>query len=209
MWDLSSSSVVIMSPKTQHPAVWRTRSRSPRRPSWWPRGDMEIFVKTPKNKTFSLWVEASDTVSSVKAKIQDITGLPPDHQRLIFGSGMWAEQLENYAKLSDYNIQKESTLHLDKYIAGKGSGRDDMVEWAEWTSECKPDCPLSLWWNDWQDDLWAFEFFERGAHAGMFFRQRVAALPCPMVTQNVSKWVILVYDSLPKYVCIVCPNMFP
>ena len=131
-----------MSPKTQHPAVWRDRSPR-RRPPWWP-----IFVKTPKNKTFTLYVEASDTVEHVKAQIENVTGLPPDHQRLIFGSGMGAEQLQNERTLSDYNIQKECTLRLDKHIAGKGgkgSGHRDP--------ECKPDCRVCLWWSDWDDHL--------------------------------------------------------
>ena len=139
--------------------MWCPRSRSPRRPGAYLRGGIQIFVKTPENKTFTLYVQASDTVYSIKAKIEEFTGLPPDHQRLIFGLGfglgLRAQKfgLENERTLLDYNITKESTLHLDKYIAGKGSGRDDMVEWAEWTSECKPDCRVCLWWSDWQDDL--------------------------------------------------------
>ena len=69
---------------------------------------MRIYIKTLSGKTHEIDIEPSDTIEYLKGMLIELTGIPQDRQRLLFAG----KQLENDRTLNEYNIQRESTLHL-------------------------------------------------------------------------------------------------
>mmetsp|Transcript_18984 Transcript_18984/g.21824 ORF Transcript_18984/g.21824 Transcript_18984/m.21824 type:complete len:213 (+) Transcript_18984:760-1398(+) len=77
---------------------------------------IEFFVKTLTGKTLTLGMMSSDSIEDVKRTIQDMEGIPPDQQRLIYAG----KQLEDSITLSEYFVTEGSIMHLVLRLRGGG-----------------------------------------------------------------------------------------
>ena len=69
---------------------------------------IEIYVRTPTGKVITLNVKPSDSIESVKAKIEEKEGIPPGQQKLVYAGNY----LQDGRTLQSYPIQKEATMHM-------------------------------------------------------------------------------------------------
>jgi large subunit ribosomal protein L40e len=90
---------------------------------------MPIFVKTLTGKTITIYTQSHETIYTLKEYVQNLEGIPPDQQRMIFAG----RQLEDGRTLASHNIQSESTLQLILRLRGGGvdfadiKGESDMI----------------------------------------------------------------------------------
>ena len=85
-------------------------------------------MKTLDGQTIVIHTDTDDLIEELKAKIEDMQGIPIDAQRLIFKT----RELADGHSLSDYKIQDKSTLYLVLRMRGSpdesSKGEDEIDE---------------------------------------------------------------------------------
>jgi hypothetical protein len=69
---------------------------------------MRVFVKPPTGDAVPLEVMPSDTIESLKARIEGELGIPPDRQRLVFDGA----PLDKDLTLADCNVTAGHTIKI-------------------------------------------------------------------------------------------------